>query len=70
MNPNAASPTELRPPCQNLRSKEMYYQSPGEEEDAYSSGAYWCVQTQEAFGPDGQPTGRRVCCHGRNCYVG
>jgi hypothetical protein len=35
--------------------------------DAYDSTAYWCVETQQAFGPDGQPA-RPDCCGGdRDC---
>jgi len=68
MNENAT--TGLRPPCHNLRSKEMYYEGTGQEDEAYSSGLYWCARTQEACGPDGQPAGKMECCAGRNCYVG
>ena len=56
-------------PCRNLRSKEMYYQSPGQEDDPYSSGLCWCTRTQESFGPDGAPAGKGECCAGRSCYV-
>lgn len=61
---------ETRPSCHNLRSKEMFHQSFGQEDDAFSSGLYWCAKTQEAFGPDGQATGKTECCKGRSCYVG
>jgi len=70
MDPSIA-PTKPPMLCRNLRSKEMYYQSPGqEEEDEFSSGIYWCSKTQEAFGPDGQPVAKSRCCAGRACYVG
>ncbi|HEY2952378.1 MAG TPA: hypothetical protein VGK40_07340 [Verrucomicrobiae bacterium] len=59
----------LQLPCRHLRSKEMYYQSPGQEDDAFSSGIYWCTQTHEAVGPDSQPCGKKECCAGRNCFV-
>lgn len=62
--------TALRSPCRNLRSKEMYYEAPGQEEDDFSSGVYWCLKTNEAFGPDGQPAEKKECCTGRNCFVG
>ena len=53
-----------------MRSKEMYYQSHGQEDDAFSSGVFWCGKTQENFGPDGQPVSKTECCAGRSCYVG
>ena len=61
---------QLRLPCRHLRNKEMYYQSLDQEEDQFSSGIYWCNQTQENFGPDGQPCGKMECCAGRECYLG
>jgi len=48
----------------------MYYESPGEEEDQFSSGIYWCGKTQEGFGPDGQAASKTECCNGRSCYIG
>ena len=69
MNPQETSP-DLQLPCRHLRSKEMYYQSAGQEDDAFSSGVYWCIQTHEAFGPDGQPCGKKECCAGRSCHLG
>jgi hypothetical protein len=58
--------------CLNLRHKGMYVTStpyPDESQfyDSYDSTAYWCVETQRAFGPDGQPA-RPDCCSGeRDC---
>jgi len=66
-HPEASS--ELRFPCRHFRNKEMYYQSADEEEDQFSSGIYWCLKTQESFGPDGEPVGKNHCCAGRSCYV-
>jgi hypothetical protein len=35
--------------------------------DKYDGTAYWCVETQRAFGPDGHPV-RPDCCSGeRDC---
>jgi hypothetical protein len=62
-------PPGFQLPCRHLRSKEMYYQAPGQAEDEFDSGAYWCARTQENFGPDGQPAGKIECCAGRSCYV-
>ena len=69
MDPAIAS-TKSQIRCRNLRSKEMYYESPGQEEDEFASGVYWCGKTQENFGPDGQPASKSECCAGRACYVG
>ena len=66
----AESEAQRHTPCRQLRSKEMYYQSAGEEEDEFSSGIYWCGKTQEGFGPDGQPASKTECCNGRSCYIG
>ena len=58
-------------PCKFLRSKEMYYELPGEEtDDDFTSGCFWCAQTQETFGPDGEPAEKPECQCGRECYVG
>jgi len=54
-------------PCRHLRNKEMYYQAP--DDDEFASGIFWCNQTQEAFGPDGEPCGKKQCCANRTCYV-
>lgn len=56
-------------PCRYFRSKEMYYQGVGGEEDEFASGVYWCIKTHEGFGPDGQDVGKTACCAGRKCYV-
>jgi hypothetical protein len=62
------SASQFQTPCRNLRCKEMYHQSPGQQEDEFSSGLYWCVKTQENFGPDGQPVAKTQCCNGRSCF--
>jgi len=62
--------TQLHSACRNLRCKEMYYQGAQTEEDEFHSGVYWCGQTQEGFGPDGQPATKSACCAGRSCHVG
>ena len=46
MNNEEKSPN-IRIPCQHLRSKEMYHQDLGQEEDQYSSGLFWCGKTHE-----------------------
>jgi hypothetical protein len=58
--------------CLNLRHKGMFVTSgPDPDEftfyDKYDGSAYWCVETQRSFGPDGHPV-RPDCCSGeRDC---
>lgn len=56
-------------PCRFLRSKEMYYQPYGQEEDQFSGGSYWCMKTQEGFGPDGHFADCKECHVERPCYT-
>jgi len=70
---SGAPAPQLLVPCKLLRSKEMFYEGPGQDpggDDPFSSGAYWCAKTQEAFGPDGEPAEKGDCQCGRPCYVG
>ena len=60
----------LKRQCPFLRNKEMYYGESGLEDEAFSSGAFWCTKTQEAFGPDGEPAGGEECRAGRSCFPG
>jgi hypothetical protein len=58
--------------CLQIRHKDMYITSvpnPGEEQfyDPYDAGAYWCIETQTNFGPDGQPVRPDVCQGARGC---
>jgi hypothetical protein len=58
--------------CLRLRTKSMYIAAivdPAEATfyDPYESTAYWCVDTQCGFGPDGQPVRADTCCDGRCC---
>lgn len=57
--------------CGNLRHKGMYVLPDGTIEADYSqelgASAYWCVCTQKAFGPDGEPVNARDCVVGRHC---
>jgi hypothetical protein len=69
MNAEETSQSGFQPLCRHLRSKEMYYQAPGQMDDEFSSGVYWCGKTQETFGPDGEPVGKTECCSGRNCCL-
>lgn len=65
---NSESVQSFQIPCRNLRSKEMYHQAPGQEDDQFCSGLYWCCRTHESFGPDGQPVSKADCCNGRPCF--
>ena len=56
-------------PCRNLRCNQMYYLSAAQPDDYLDTSVFWCCRTQEAFGPDGQPIGRRECCAGRECFL-
>jgi hypothetical protein len=58
--------------CLRLRTKSMYVMAvvdPDEATfyDSYESAAYWCVETQCGFGPDGHPVRPDLCQHGRSC---
>ena len=51
--------------CLNLRHKGMFVTSgPDPDEftfyDKYDGTAYWCVETQRGFGPDGKPGASRL----------
>jgi hypothetical protein len=65
---NSDSAAEIQIPCRCLRSKEMYHQALGQEDDQCSSGLFWCTRTHETFGPDGQPVSKHECCTGRGCF--
>jgi hypothetical protein len=58
--------------CLRLRTKSMYVAAvvdPAEATfyDSYESAAYWCVDTQTGFGPDGQPVRPDTCRGTRGC---
>lgn len=54
--------------CKCMRSKEMYHEAYGKEDDLYASGIYWCNKTYETFGPDGLEVGSEECLPGRECF--
>ena len=57
--------------CSHLRHKGMYVSPDAGIEGDYSeylgATAYWCVCTQKAFGPDGEPVNARECTKERSC---
>ncbi len=67
MNSPEISP-ETHVHCKHIRSKEMYYQNLGQDNDPFASGIFWCTKTHEGFGPDGQPVGKKECCANRPCF--
>lgn len=54
--------------CKHLRSKEMFHSETPLAEDAYHSGIYWCEQTSEGLGPDGECADSGECASGRGCF--
>lgn len=59
--------------CSHLRHKGMYV---GQDTDAATlalhrdsieATAFWCLHTQKAFGPDGNPATAEACRSGRGC---
>ncbi len=58
--------------CAHLRHKGMYVGAVPDPADArfydpVDSTAYWCLCTQKATGPDGQPASPESCRQGRAC---
>ena len=58
--------------CVKLRHKGMYVTAGAYPEelsiyDAYDATAYWCVETQRGFGPDGRPVRPDLCAGSRGC---
>jgi len=58
--------------CLNIRHKGMYVMSiPDPDEflyyDKYEGTNYWCVETADGAGPDGQPVRPDCCTTDRGC---
>lgn len=58
--------------CAHLRHKGMYVlpdhaQDADDYQEHLGASSFWCVCTQKAFGPDGQPVSPEGCCAGRGC---
>ena len=59
--------------CLSLRHKGMYVSAVPDPEEAkiydtsYDSTAYWCGETLQGFGPDGQAVNPQDCKGGRGC---
>lgn len=54
--------------CKCLRSKEMYYSSPCSMHELEDCGAYWCLSTYEAVGPDRGAATPEECGPSRSCF--
>ncbi len=77
-----AKPTNPLVTCLNLRSKQMFYETPttrDAEHDAEverlfgacDTTAFWCQCTQTGRGPDQAIVGRDECSRaGRKCFIG
>ena len=71
-HPIPSSPLVGAHNCHQLRHKGMYVTAgPDPDEftfyDKYESTAYWCVETQRGFGPDGEPVRPDCCTRQRGC---
>lgn len=58
--------------CLNLRHKLMYVDEQHAVEGLVDRNSetrlYWCAQSQEHRGPDGEPVHPDCCSGGRRCY--
>jgi len=73
---------DAKPPCLNLRSKDMFYKDPASQDPEHEAlierlygrvenKAFWCQCTQGGRGPDDQPVSKAECSRGdRKCYKG
>jgi len=72
-------PNDAKPPCLELRCKQMFYKdaAPTEHDRAVAAAfgkcdttAYWCQCTQDSRGPDAGPVNQEACSRARTCYKG
>ncbi len=65
-------PLELKPCCQHLRHKMMYVDDRqsirGLVDDRSDTRVYFCIKSQDALGPDGEPAHPSDCTASRSCY--
>lgn len=72
-HPALSSRTVSTSHCSHLRHKGMYVTSVPDPDEArfcggdYDATAYWCLCTQKAIGPDGNPVHPDTCRDGRAC---
>lgn len=58
--------------CEKLRCKSMYYRTderPGKLHES-DSITYYCLRTQDGWGPDGDTARPFLCQPDRSCYQG
>ena len=64
-------PISLSPFCRHLASKKLLLGAgpPRTDQDILDASCHtWCEQTQEALGPDQEPTDAEDCRQGRTCF--
>ncbi|MHC4947770.1 MAG: hypothetical protein ACYTG1_05855 [Planctomycetota bacterium] len=72
--PDADQPLQLKPCCLHLRHKLMYvderHATPGYVDDSSDTRVFFCIRTQDALGPDGEPASPSDCQASRGCFLG
>ena len=67
-------PVKLTASCLNLRHKLMYVDmrqsSPGLVDDTSDTRVFFCVQSQDSLGLDGDPVSPQDCTPSRSCFCG
>ncbi len=71
-DPELAGPLNLKIACLHLRHKLMYcddrHATPGLVDDSSDTRTFYCVQTQDALGPDDHSVCPQDCTTNRPCY--
>jgi hypothetical protein len=69
INESATKPVDC---CTRLRCKSMYYRDDERPGRLHVSDAmtYWCSQTMDPQGPDGEHTSPLRCQPNRSCFAG
>lgn len=72
LNPLNDSSTAPEACCLKLRCKSMYYRPDERPGRLHFSDTqiYWCNDTQDRLGPDGEIATPRACDVGRPCFRG
>ncbi|MCC7494767.1 MAG: hypothetical protein IT204_20590 [Fimbriimonadaceae bacterium] len=61
----------VRPLCKQFRQKRMYLTGADVDPTAFNADSFahcWCLQTQDAFGPDDDRVDPARCQPGRGCF--
>jgi hypothetical protein len=63
---------QLQVSCRHIRHKMMYVDErhavPGMVDDSSDTRVFFCIRSQDALGPDGEPVSPDDCRPGRGCY--